>query len=228
MDFLENALNEIVTESDVPFGSPLYREIAADLTAVGLNLAFFVFRTRSRSPRARRRPGRRRVAGPVLTLYLKHEADLRETGIDRRRDNANDEWPGTRRVREAVNRCFLRHGLGDDYVSEHTFVLVRDRERIVFEHIGRALQGELEDLVVQQVPGVTVQKVSFDAGRYDVILPTAAQCKRVGPEAKAKLDKRMQKLFARADEKRFCQSYPATIAFGHPSAKRRRPMRESP
>jgi hypothetical protein len=214
MIFVNETIRNSVRESDIKEPSSAYEEIAAELTALGLNLAFFVFTNRGHSSSARSLDGKN-LTCPLLTLYLKYDADFRQTGIDSHEGNWNDKWTHTRAIRDALNTILHRHGFDGDYVCKHTFIFVRSLEELAFREIGRNCKAAVRDLVRLEVPGAEVSHVFWNGSRYDVIMREKSDYKRVEHKAKAKLTKSVAKLLAKADKEEYCKTYNASLEFGH-------------
>jgi hypothetical protein len=81
---VDDIIRDVADESDIAFSSDLYQEVACELSDIGLNLAFFVFTSRKHSSCARTLNGETE-SYPVITLYLRYDADLQQTGIERGR-----------------------------------------------------------------------------------------------------------------------------------------------
>jgi hypothetical protein len=212
---LEKAIRDLTDESDIAFNGDVYQEIARGLTNIGLNLAFFVFKSSDHSHVARALEDGRTASFPSVTLYLKYDEDLRQTGIDRHRGNWDDEWGQTDRVRDAINVVLQRHNYGSDYVSERTFVFVATLEEIAFRDIGRECKNQVRDLVCAEAPGVDVTHVFWNGHQYYVIMRDKRDYQRVSPKVKDKIAKALPELLAASDTSGYCQAYKPTIEFGH-------------
>lgn len=135
----------------------------------------------------------------MLTLYLKYDADSRETGIDPHHGNWGDEWKHTRTIRDGLNSILRRNGFDNTYVSEHTVILVRTLEDLVFRQIGQQCTDEIKKLVCAEAPGVHVDGVYWDGTEYYVLMRDKADYKRVKRNVKANVTKALPKLLANAD-----------------------------
>ncbi|MFH1301811.1 MAG: hypothetical protein ABIK07_12190 [Planctomycetota bacterium] len=211
---VEDAIRNLIDESDIAFRSDVFEEVSRELIDTGLNLAFFVFATSGHSSCARTVDGVT-ASCPVLTLYLRYDADFRETGIDPHQGNWDDKWVQTRTIRDSFNTILLRHGFANDFVSAHTFVFLRTLEELAFVHVGRKCKQAVEKLVCVEAPGVAVANVFWNGRQFDVILHDKSDYKRVKRNVKAKIANELPKLLATSDVGSYCQSYDATIKFGY-------------
>lgn len=211
---VEDIIRNLTDESDIAFRSDVFEEISRELIDTGLNLSFFVFSTSGHSS-CKRTVDSGTVSCPVLTLYLKYDADFLETGIDPHQGNWDDKWAQTRTVRDSVNTILLRHGFANDFVSEHTFVFLRTLEELAFVHVGRECKQAVKKLVCAEVPGITVTNVFWNGRQFDIILHDKSDYKRVKRNVKAKIANELPKLLAKADVSSYCQSYSATFEFGY-------------
>ena len=211
---VDDMIRDLTKESDIAYGSNLYREVARSLIDVGLNLAFFTFTSSEHSSSARTLDGDT-VPCPVLTLYLRYNADFQQTGIDPHRGNWGDKWAQTRTVRSALNANLQGHGLDSDYVSDHTFVFVRTLEELAFRQLGKKCADEVKELVIAEAPGVHVDGVYWDGAEYYVLVRGKDDFKRVKRNVKANVTKAVSKLLANADTDGCCQGYRTTIEFGY-------------
>ena len=148
-------------------------------------------------------------------MLFRSDADFERTGIDPRNGNWDDKWPQTRTIRDAVNAILQRHGFGNHYVSDHTFIFVRTLEELAFIQLGRECKEAVQKLVCAEATGIAVAGVFWNGRQFDVILGEKADYKRVNRSVKAKLAKALPKLLSNADTSRNCQSYNATIKFGY-------------
>jgi hypothetical protein len=210
---MDEMIRDITKESDIAYGSNLYLDVARRLTDIGLNLALFAFTTSEHSSCARRL-NEATVTCPVLTIYLRYNADFQQTGIDPHHGNWDDKWAETRSVRDTLNATLQSHGLDNDYVSDHTFIFVRALEELAFRRLGQECADGLKELVISEVPGVHVDGVYWDGAEYYVLMRDKAGYKRVKRNAE-NLTKAVLKLLANADTNGYCQDYKTTIAFGH-------------
>jgi len=211
---VDDTIRNLTDKSDIAFRSDVFEEVSRELIDTGLNLAFFVFATSGHSSCARTVDGDT-VSCPVLTLYLKYDADFWETGIDPHQGNWDDKWAQTRTIRNAVNTILLRHGFANDFVSDHTFVFLQTLEELAFVHVGRECKEAVKKLVCAEAPDVAVANVFWNGRQFDVILHDKGDYKRVKRNVKAKIAKELPKLLATADVSNYCQSYSATIEFGY-------------
>ncbi|MFO0820817.1 MAG: hypothetical protein U1A77_22910 [Pirellulales bacterium] len=221
----DDIIRKATNDSDIAFGSDLYTDIGRELTEIGINFAFFVFATSEHSSCVRTLDGQT-ASCPVFTLYLKYDADFELTGIDPRNGNWDDKWPQTRTIRDAVNAILQRHGFGNHYVSDHTFIFVRTLEELAFIQLGCECKEAVQKLVCAEAPGISVTDVFWNGRQFDVILGEKADYKRMNRCVKAKLAKALPKLLSNADTSRNCQSYKATIKFGHTGMNLARLIRE--
>jgi len=212
---VEEAIRSVITKSEIAFGSTLYGEIYSALTDIGLNLAFFVFETSRRSSCARTLDGRT-VSCPVLSLYLKYDGDFRQTGIDPHGGNWDDQWAQTRTIRAALNAILQRHGLGNTFLSDHTFVFVRTREELAFQRIGRDCKSAVQQLISAEAAGVSIDSIYWNGDQYDVLLRDKSHYDLVQGDVKTKVAQALPQLLAGVDEHHFCQTYDATIEFHYP------------
>ncbi|MCA9173999.1 MAG: hypothetical protein KDB14_05880 [Planctomycetales bacterium] len=196
---MDDMIRDLTKESDIAFGSHLYQEVARRLVDAGLNLAFFAFTTREHSSCARTLDGDDTVSCPVLTLYLRYNADFRQTGIDPHHGNWDDKWAQTRTVRDALNAILQRHGLDNCYVSGRTFIFVRTLEELAFRQLGKECADEVKRLVIAEAPGVHVDGVYWDGAGYYVLMRDKADYKRVKRNVRANVTKAVPKLLASAD-----------------------------
>ncbi|QDU94685.1 hypothetical protein [Lignipirellula cremea] len=211
---VDDMIRDHTKESDIAYGSNLYQEVARRMTDVGLNLAFFAFTTSERSSCARTLDDDT-ASCPVLTLYLRYNAYFQQTGIDPHHGNWDDKWAQTRTVRDALNVILQRHGLDNDYVSDHTFIFVRTLEELAFRQLGQKCADGIKQLVIAEAPGVHVDGVYWDGAEYYVLMPDKADYKRVKRNVKANITKTAPKLLANADTDGYCQDYKTTIEFGY-------------
>lgn len=200
--------------SDIAFGTEVYHEVARQLIGEGLNLAFFVFFNSERSSVARTLDGGA-TACPLLTLYLRYDADVLGTGIDPHSGNWDDKWPPTKTVRDVLNATLLRHGFNAGYVAENTFVFVRSLEKLAFDRIGRSSVGSVRRVLATAFPSVGVDGVYWNNGGYFVLLASKADYKLVKRGFEAKVAKEVSKLLAHADNDCCCRTYSATFEFGY-------------
>lgn len=211
---VNDMIHDLTKESDIAYGSNLYQEVARRLIDVGLNLAFFAFATCEHSSCARTLDGDT-VSCPVLTLYLRYNADFQQTGIDPHHGNWDDKWAQTRTIRDALNAILQGHGLDNDYVSDHTFIFVRTLEKLSFQQLGQECADGIKELVMTEAPGVHVDGVYWDGAEYCVLMRDKADYNRVKRNVKANVTKTVPKLLANADTDGYCQDYKTTIEFGY-------------
>ncbi len=211
---VDDMIRDLTKASDIAYCSNLYQEVARRLIDVGLNLAFFTFTTSEHSTCARTLDGDT-VSCPVLTLYLRYNADFQQTEIDPHHGNWDDKWAHTRTVRDTLNAIVQRHGLVNDYVSDHTFIFVRTFEELAFQQLGQKCADQIKELVISEAPGVHVDGVYWDGAEYYVLMRDKADYKRVKRNVKANITKAVPKLLANADTDGYCQDYKTTIEFGY-------------
>lgn len=215
MSSMDKAIGEHHRRSEIERGSQIYDEIFRGLTDLGLNLAFFVFASSRTSHCARTLEDGRPICLPVLTLYLKYDRDVGETGIDPHLGNWNDRWAQTAAARTALNAVLTRHNYGPEYISDHTFVFVDSLERIAFLELGKRCKSAVSDLVRESAPGVKIYRVYWTSDRiYHVILEEEGDLKRLKAKVKLNVERALPKILQQADTDRYCRSYDATIAFG--------------
>ena len=211
---VDDVIRDAASKSDIALGSDLYEEVARELSDIGLNLAFFVFTTKEHSSCARTVDGKT-SPHPVLTVYLKYEADLQQTGIDRHHGNWDDNWAQTRTVRDALNAVLQRRRFGDAYVSYRTFIFVQTLEELVFREIGRECKNAVQQFICDQAPGVVVSRIFWNGQQYDVIMENKTDYKRVKHILDSKISGAIPGILASADHDRHCRSYAAGIRLGH-------------
>lgn len=211
---VDDIIRDVTAKSDIAFGSGVYQEIARELIDIGLNLALFVFATREHSSCARALDGKTETC-PVLTVYLKYDADFVETGIDPHSGNWDDRWKRTQIVRDTLNLILRRHGFDNDYVSDHTFIFVRTLEELAFREIGRECKDAIKKLVCEEAPGVSVSYVFWNGYQFAVIMEDKSDYKRVKRKVKTKATNAIPKILAAADKDGCCQNYKASIGFGY-------------
>jgi len=215
MTSLEQVIRESAGEGDIPFGGEVYQDVARNLIDMGVNLAFFVFESSSSSAAARTLRSGEIVRCPSLTLYVKFDDDLRQTGIDPHRGNWDDQWNQTPAVRQALNSVLERHHFGSEFVSANTFVFVESREALAFRHIGSRCKSAVRDLVSALAPGVEVAHVFWNGSKYDVILRQKNDIRRVRGTVESEVSRALPRVLAAADEGRLCTNYRAAVEFGH-------------
>ena len=199
--------------SDIAVDSELYSQIADALTDIGLNLAFFTFENLQSSSYARTIDGQTTTC-PVLTIYLKFNEDFKRTRIDPHSGNWSDKWTKTRDVRGIVNTIFEDHGLGHDYVSEHTFIFVHSNEVLAFYELGQNCISDVRKMIFAQAPGVYIDSVYWDGNEYYILMRDKFDYKRVKRKVKTNLAKSIPQLLAKKDKEGKCKEYDVTIKFG--------------
>ena len=210
---VDEMIRDLTKESDIPYGSKLYQDVTYRLTDFGFDLAFFAFQTSEHSSCARRLDDDT-VPCPVLTLYLRYNADFQQTGIDPHHGNWDDHWVETRTVRDALNATLQGHGLDQDYVSDHTFIFVRTLEELAFRRLGQACVDGIKELVISAAPGVHVEGVYWDGAEYYVLMRDKADYRRVKRNVE-NFTKAIPTLLAKADTDGDCQDYKTKIEFGY-------------
>ena len=216
MTSVAETIRRLTLESDIPYQSDVYEEISRKLAATRLNVAFFSFTSSSNSSSARRLAGKSERC-PVLTLYLKYDADFRQTGIDQRRGNWDDKWALTPTIRNILNGSLERLEFGSDYVSDHTFVFVRTLETHAFRQIGCDCKAAVRELVCAELPEAEVAHIFWNGSQYDVIMQDESGRKR-GQAKKTELAQAISGMLAQADKESLCQTYSVALEFGHGDA----------
>jgi hypothetical protein len=220
-------IDELQCDTDLACHRDVYEEIARGLNRLGLNLAFFTFKCSSNSHAARTLEDGRTLSFPILKLYLKYDRDFRDTGIDHHLGNWGDEWAQTVPVRNALNMALNRHKRIEGYVSDRTFVFVDTRERIALLEIGKQCKPAVQDLICSLAPGVEVSRIFWTAERqYHAIMKDKGSYTRVKRGVKAKIEKALPQVLAKADVDAYCQNYSATIKFGFGEMNLMRLIRE--
>jgi len=214
MSLVDETIQKLQRESEIDFNSVAYEEIARGLTDLGLNLAFFVFTSSDNSSTARTLKDGSTMSFPVLNLYLKHDDDFHQTGIDPHQGNWDGKWKQTVPIRNLLNTILEKFDFGSNNISDQTFVFVETLERVAFLQIGKQCKNAVKDLVCTEAPGVKVSEIFWTStGKYHVIMKNKADCKRMKHSVKTKVTNALPQILKNADTNCYCQSYKAPIDF---------------
>ena len=211
---VDDIIQDFTGDSDITFGCYLYQEVLQILSEIEFNIAFYVYKTSNHSACARTVDGST-ISCPVLTLYLRYNADFRRTGIDSHKGNWDDQWAQTRTIRDAFNSVLKRNGYVDSCNSNYTFIFVRTLEELVFQQIGQQCTEKIKKLICAEAPGVKVDGVYWDGNGYYALMRDKVDYKNVKRNIHAIVSKEIPKLLADADQDGSCQDYSAQIQFGY-------------
>ena len=216
MNSLDSKIRALKCDGDIATDGDAYAEVLAHLSQMDLNLAFLVFHNRTHSASARQVEGGGAETFPTLTLYLKHNEDLRKTGVDPHRGNWNGEWEQTDSVRDAVNSVLRQHNYGPDYISDGTFVFLDTVERIALDHIGRASKIAVHELVRRETGGAKPSRVFWSSdGVYHIIMKNKRGYRRLTDSVKDRIANAVPEVLARADTGGYCKDYSLRVEFAY-------------